>query len=188
MHYSTIRNHLKPYIIVVRRKTTINHAFAAAIAPSDEYVADNVREAMLALGQDPENLECVYCSAPAQTWDHVFATVRDSNFSGHGHRLGNLLPCCKPCNSAKGNKNWRQFLTKLDLPDRLQRIALIESYLAKYTITDLLPEDSPESKRLAEIKAEVLALLAEADQIAKSMRQRQLNSPSTSLTIGPSDV
>ena len=119
MHYSTIRSHLKPYVIVARRRTTINHAFAAAIAPSDEYVADTVREAMQALGQDSERLLCVYCSAPAQTWDHVFATVKNSNFSGHGHRLGNLLPCCKPCNSAKGNKNWRLFIEQLGQPDEL---------------------------------------------------------------------
>lgn len=171
MHYSSVRSHLKPYAIVARRKTTINHAFAAAIAPNDEYVADVVREAMITLGQNPENLRCSYCDAPAQTWDHVFATVKNSNFSGHGHRLGNLLPCCKQCNSAKGNKDWRQFITTLNLPDCPERSARIELYLAKYASTDKLPEQSPDYRRLLEIKTQVLGLLAEADQIAQQIRR-----------------
>lgn len=101
MRYPTVRNHLKPYVMVSRRKTTINHAFAAAIAPSDDYDVQRVRQALALLGQDPDqDLRCAYCGATAQTWDHVFATVKDSRFSGYGHRLGNLLPCCKFCNSA----------------------------------------------------------------------------------------
>jgi hypothetical protein len=171
MHYSSIRIHLKPYVIVARRKTTVNHAFAAAIAPSDDYSASAVQEAMVVLGQDPENLLCVYCGSPAQTWDHVFATVKNSNFSGYGHRLGNLLPCCKPCNSAKGNKNWRRFLDQLELPGQSERAARIESYLSKYTAIDSLPHHSPEYERFLEIKAKVLALLAEADQLAKTIRK-----------------
>lgn len=176
MHYSSIRSHLKPYVIVARRKTTINHAFAAAIAPSDEYIDERVKEAIVVLGQDPDQpLRCVYCDTPAKTWDHVYATVKDSHFSGHGHRLGNLLPCCKPCNSAKGNKNWRQFLEGLRPPDLSERTARIEAYLAKYSATDVLPKESPEYVRLLEIKKEVLMLLAEADQLAKGIRESQSN-------------
>jgi 5-methylcytosine-specific restriction endonuclease McrA len=171
MHYSSIRNHLKPYAMVARRKTTINHAFAAAIAPSDEYSEDRVREAILTLGQDPDqSLLCAYCSASAQTWDHVFATVKNSNFSGHGHRLGNLLPCCKHCNSAKGNKDWRFYLAQLNHPNQSEYASRISAYLAKYSVLDQLPQDSPEHQRLAEIKSKVIALLAEADQIAKVIR------------------
>ena len=50
MRYSTIRNHLKPYVIVARRRTTINHAFAAAVAPSDEYDEQRIRAAVAMLG------------------------------------------------------------------------------------------------------------------------------------------
>lgn len=172
MHYTSIRSHLKPYVIVARRKTTINHAFAAAIAPSDEYIDERVREAVIALGQDPEQtLRCAYCDAPAKTWDHVFATVKNSHFSGYGHRLGNLLPCCKPCNSAKGNKNWRQYLEGLGRSDQVERSARIEAYLLKYSVTDVLPNESPEYLRLLAIKKEVLALFAEADQLANVIRE-----------------
>jgi len=172
MHYSSIRSHMKPYIIVTRRRTTINHAFAAAIAPNDEYIEERVREAILLLGQEPEQpLRCAYCDAPAKTWDHVFATVQDSSFSGHGHRLGNLLPCCKSCNSAKGNKNWHHYLKTLSMPDEVTRSARIEAYLSKYSVLDVLPQKTPEYERLLEIRQEVLVLLAEADALAKAIRK-----------------
>jgi hypothetical protein len=177
MHYSTIRSHLKPYVIVSRRKTTINHAFAAAVAPSDRYDEPRVREAILTLGQDPDkDLLCAYCGKPAQTWDHVFATVKKSTFSGHGHRLGNLLPCCKPCNSAKGNKEWRPFLSQLQLPDDTYQTAIchIEAYLSKYKVHDSIPEQSPEYARILQIKDQVIELMAEADQLAKLVRDQAI--------------
>ncbi|MBO1112584.1 HNH endonuclease [Bordetella petrii] len=174
MDYSTIKHHLKPYGIVARRKTTINHAFAAAIAPNDEYSVDRVRTAMIDLGQDPENLQCAYCGTHAETWDHVFATVKASNFSGHGHRLGNLLPCCKPCNSAKGNKHWRSYIEKLSLPNSAEQRVRIEAYLEKYGVVDDLPQKSAQYLRLLEIKKEVMALLKEADELATLVRGQSI--------------
>lgn len=173
MRYSTLRSHLKPYVIVSRRKTTINHAFAAAIAPSDDYDELRIREALAVLGQDPDqDLLCAYCRSHAQTWDHVFATVKESHFSGHGHRLGNLLPCCKRCNSAKGNKDWRTFLAGLGLPTATHQAAAdrIDAYLAMFSLKDLLPLSSPEYERLLQVRREVLQLLAEADELAKRIR------------------
>jgi hypothetical protein len=127
VRYSSIRIHLRPYNIVARRATTINHAFAAAIAPSDAYEEARIREAIRLLGQDPDtDLMCVYCDAPAKTWDHVFATVKQTKFSGFGHRLGNLVPCCKPCNSEKGNKPWDTFLRSRG-PQHEQQIAIISA-------------------------------------------------------------
>ena len=172
MHYSSIRSHLKPYAIVARRKTTINHAFAAAIAPSDKYSDMRVREAIIVLGQDPDQaLRCAYCGALAQTWDHVFATVKNSHFSGHGHRLGNLLPCCKQCNSAKGNKDWRQYLASLVLINHTDQATRIDMFLSKYATSDVAPQQSPEYERLLQVKGQVMALLEEADQLAKVIRE-----------------
>ncbi len=171
MHYTSIRTHLKPYAIVARRKTTINHAFAAAIAPHDAYDETRIRQALRDLNQNPDApLHCAYCGDPAQTWDHVHATVKASHFSGHGHRLGNLLPCCKSCNSAKGNKDWRRFLADLDLPNQSRQASLIEAYLSRYAINDVVPDASPDYQRLLQIRTEVLALLAEADALAAVIR------------------
>ncbi|QBR39531.1 HNH endonuclease [Kerstersia gyiorum] len=172
MLYPSIRSHLTPYIIVKRRKTTINHAFAAAIAPSDEYSDERVRDAITVLGQDPDHpLRCAYCNAPAKTWDHVFGTVKDSHFSGYGHRLGNLLPCCKSCNSAKGNKHWFRYLEGLNGPDQAERSARIQAYLSKYSTVDALPKESPEYAQFLKIKKEILDLMAEADRLAKIIRE-----------------
>jgi hypothetical protein len=173
MNYASIGQHLRPYIIVARRRTTINHAFAAAIAPADTYEGSRVRGAMTALRQDPDDaLRCAYCGALADTWDHVFATVRASMFSGHGHRLGNLLPCCKPCNSKKGNKSWMQHLNSLDLDhEKLkERVEVIQAFLDVYGVVDAAPEHSPEYVELQKIREQVLILLQHADHLATIIR------------------
>jgi len=130
---------------------------------------------MICLGQDPDaELLCSYCEKPAETWDHVFATVENSLFSGHGHRLGNLLPCCKPCNSRKGSKNWEQYLSSIRLTaeELNRRTALIAAYIDLYGVRDDLPVQSPEYMQLQAIREEVLGLLAKADQLAANIRSQ----------------
>ncbi len=177
MHYSSIKQHLRPYNIFARRKTTINHAFASAIAPNDEYDEVRVRLALKVLGQDPdEALKCVYCDNFAQTWDHVFGTVKNSHFSGHGHRLGNLVPSCKSCNSSKGNKNWKEYLYQRGMGSGLtseqiqKREHSIQKYLEMHSYLDSIPENSPDYNRLLEIRDTVLELLKEADVVAARIR------------------
>lgn len=174
MHYRSVRQHLRPYIMVARRRTTINHAFAAAIAPHDQYDEARVRHAVEMLGQSPDHpLLCAYCGAAASTWDHVNATVVASAFSGHGHRLGNLLPCCKPCNSAKGNKSWEAYVETLaDDEARAERVRHIRNYLTAFGRRDPPPTHDPDYAKLQELRAEVLSLLAEADEIASRIRDR----------------
>jgi len=41
--------------------------------------------------------ECVYCGGEQTGWDHVIPLSR-----GGAHTEGNLVPCCRPCNSSKG--------------------------------------------------------------------------------------
>ena len=177
MNCSTIKSHLGPFKIIKKRKTTINHAFAAAIVPHDEYDEVRVKNAVQILGQNPdEPLRCVYCNSPAQTWDHVFGTVKNSRFSGHGHRIGNLLPSCKSCNSSKGNKNWKAFLNELSSisglseNERLERESSIDRYLEANVYSDAEPINSPDYERYLEIKDRVFELLTEADELAKQIR------------------
>lgn len=173
MRISSIATHLRPYIMLARRRTTINHAFASAVAPSDVYDETAVAAAMQTLGLDPRaDLRCAYCDSLAETWDHVFATVKNSRFSGHGHRLGNLLPCCKPCNSKKGNKSWHEHLSSIAMSDteRDRRSDAIGDYLARYAVTDVLIDHSADHARLDEIRMEVLALLEEGDRVAARIR------------------
>jgi 5-methylcytosine-specific restriction endonuclease McrA len=147
MHYKDVKRHLVPYRIFARRKTTINHAFAAAVAPCDDFAEEVVKDALRLLGQDPNKpLTCAYCDGAAETWDHVFATVKGSVFSGAGHRLGNLVPCCKPCNSKKGNRSWLTYITSRETAgaSRDVRAARFERYLRQHFVEDKLPTALPE--------------------------------------------
>jgi len=178
MKIDSIKAHLQPYSIMKKRQTTINHAFASAIAPSDSYDAKTVKEAVALLGQDPEkDLLCVYCGAEAETWDHVFGLVRDLRFSGYGHVIGNLLPSCKKCNSEKGNRDWEGFLRKKNGNDAGSKIEVIKRYFAKYLpaqvdyekIKNACPD---EIGQLDSIKNKVMELFKEADVIAERVRER----------------
>jgi hypothetical protein len=175
MQFEDLKRHLAPYRIYARRKTTINHAFAAAIAPCDGFVKETVIEALRLLEQDPEReLKCVYCDDPAETWDHVFATVKDSVFSGAGHRIGNLLPCCKQCNSRKGNRSWDAYIISREAPGPLRelRIERVRRYLSRLFVADMLPASLPEYARFMEIRDEILRLMREADSLANAIRQK----------------
>ena len=175
MHYSSIRSHLKPYVIVARRKSTISHAFAAAIAPSDVYNQVQIRVAVTELGMNPAgHLTRVYCGLAAQTWDHVYATVRETHFSGFGHRLGNLLPCCKSCNSSKGNKDWARFLTELKLSPELHSASkqTIAAHIARHFVQDSIPNHLLAYEQLQNIKVQVIRLLEQADELAKTIREQ----------------
>ena len=175
MRVKSIAAHLQPYKMLRSRRTTINHMFAAAIAPHDSYDEARVRQAVILLGNDPDSdLSCAYCGNPADTWDHVFATVKNSRFSGYGHRLGNLLPCCKTCNSRKGNKSWEIHLSSLPMEkdERNRREKTISLYLQTYLLIDDEVESSDDSQRLELIRAQVLALISEGDEIASRIRER----------------
>jgi len=175
MRYRDIRRFLKPYSMVASRTTTISHAFAASIAPCDPFEDERVRMALRVLGQDPEaDLVCVYCGAKAETWDHVHATVQGKKFSGYGHRLGNLLPCCKPCNSRKGNKNWLVYLRTIPLPEDLlaEKESRIGTYLETFAAKDAVPEHLPEYQQLQELRRQVLELFREADELASVVREK----------------
>ena len=178
MKIESIKSHLQPYSIMKKRQTTINHAFASAIAPSDSYVIKTVKEAIILLGQDPDkNLLCVYCGAEAETWDHVFGLVKDLRFSGYGHVIGNLLPSCKKCNSEKGNRDWESFLKKKSDGDFTAKIKKLKQYFEKY-----LPEKCDYEKikavcpdeisQLDLIKNKIMELFKDADAIAEKVRAK----------------
>ncbi|PKB77794.1 MAG: hypothetical protein BZY88_20700 [SAR202 cluster bacterium Io17-Chloro-G9] len=177
MKLSGIKRHLRSYSIVQRRKTTINHAFASALAPCDAFDEGQLAQAMSLLGQADFNaLQCVYCNSPATSWDHLVGLVKDSQLSGYGHQIGNLVPSCRDCNSSKGNRDWRAFLreTIADVAEREK----VEQTLAKYLHTyareiDLrrVQDEYPtEWQRDNEIKAEIINLMSEADRLAERLR------------------
>jgi endonuclease I len=177
MKASDIKRYLKSYSIVKNRKTTINNAFASALSVADNFVIEDVNKAIKLLDQDPEkDLKCVYCDMPANTWDHVKAIVDDGEFSGYGHQINNLIPCCKKCNSAKGNKDWKEFLIK-EKPRKVEKkITRIEKYINKNSINYKEKLKSKgikeEYKKYMEIKDKVLELFKKADKQAEIIREK----------------
>lgn len=178
---NSIRSHLRPYSIYSRRITTINHAFASAIAANDGYDDARMMKALRVLGQDPDaDLLCAYCETKlAETWDHVVGLVMHKQYSGFGHTIGNLLPCCRDCNSQKGNRDWRTFL-KLKCDDEtsyLTRSAKLEHYFAEFgnvrfdqsDIALLCPD---EMQRYETIQQQITVLMKEADLLAEMIRSK----------------
>lgn len=175
MRARSIASHLKPYSILKKRRTTIAHAFASALAPTDLYDEDKVIAALKALRQDPDNLRCVYCFEPAETWDHLFSLVKNGESNGHGHQIGNLVPCCRHCNSAKGGKTFELYIDSL-VPSDLKKRATLKAPLHAHAQLAKISDSRPSArerkllKQYREIQNHVLALLKQADECAAEIR------------------
>lgn len=175
MKKQDLKRHLKDYIIFDKRKTTINHAFASALSVADDYDEQKIDKAIMVLWQNPDtDLSCVYCGNFAETWDHINALVKNSEFSWFWHQISNLLPCCKLCNSRKGNKNWCSFL-ELIITDPIQfkiKKNQIELYMASNldirNIINGICKD--ELENFNKIKEQIFELLKEADVSALKIR------------------
>lgn len=179
MKKTSIKAHLKKYSLVQKRKTTINNAFASAIAPFDIYDEQKIDAAITFLGQTPqENLVCVYCGGDAQTWDHLVSLVEGGRLRGFGHQLGNLVPCCKACNSQKGSKDFAVFITssaniKGDKEKLIERLGLYSRKFAQPLSMELIETHAPkEWSRYNQIRNEIIELLQEADELTDVLRKK----------------
>jgi hypothetical protein len=180
----SIRSHLTPYSIFSKRKTTIAHAFASALAPSHEYNEKKIEAALDALGQkNLMQLSCVYCEGLAQTWDHLENLVKDGQLNGYGHQIGNLVPCCRDCNSQKGDKSFRDFINtnlKRTESEKLHLIFRLETHLAlaKPIEPSTLSTDSREVRtKFLALQTQILDLMVEADKYAQILRLKITASP-----------
>lgn len=176
MRAESIRAHLKTYSIYQKRKTTINHAFASALAPSSEYSLGAVAEALRTLGQRSDgDLSYVYCSDEAHTWDHLSGLVKDSELAGFGHQIGNLVPCCRHCNSRKGSKDWTRFVEEeIPEPRRSEVLTRLAEYQSRFAVPIDLPlartRDPAGWQRYDALRGQIHSLMQEADAIAASLR------------------
>ena len=182
MKKEDIKRHLHTYSVYGKRRTTINHAFASAIAPSDDYDKQKINEALEFLGQNPnEDLKCVFCNDEAETWDHLVGLVKNGELRGFGHQIGNLVPCCKKCNSKKGSKEFDKFINQYDniYFDKNKLVKLLSQYqmkFAKEINLDILKEKTPnEYKAFLKVKQEIFDLMEQADIIAEKLRKNILD-------------
>lgn len=179
MKKTSIKAHLKKYSLVQKRKTTINNAFASAIAPFDAYDEQRIDAAITFLGQFPdENLVCVYCGEDAETWDHLVSLVEGGKLRGFGHQLGNLVPCCKACNSQKGSKDFAVFIkSSANIKDNkeklIDRLRIYAQKFAQPLSIELVETHVPQEwNRYNQIRSEIIDLLKEADELADVLRER----------------
>lgn len=174
----SIRSHLAPYSIFSKRRTTIAHAFASALAPSEEFDQEKVEAALNALGQkNLQLLTCIYCGNLAQTWDHLENLVREGELNGYGHQLGNLVPCCRDCNSEKGGKPFRDYVSTLNLSpaEQADLITRLEKHLSLATpinTSGLEFESKDALDQFNAIRAQILKLMEEADRFAQILREK----------------
>lgn len=176
MKKQSIKKHLQSYSIYGKRKSTLAHAFASALSVADTYEETKIDNAIKLLGQDPsQDLVCVYCGRSAKTWDHIMAIVKEGRFSGYGHQVGNLVPCCNECNSDKGNKDWKTFLITKNPNEATNLIMInrIHEYIKSNTtqFKELLDDDiKNEIEKFENIKQQIFELLKAGDQQAKIIR------------------
>lgn len=53
---------------------------------------------------------CAYCANPATTWDHIIPISKGGNSTP-----GNVIPCCRSCNSSKKDKDLYEWIEEKDL-------------------------------------------------------------------------
>lgn len=173
----SVKDYLKPYRIS-SRWTTFNGAFQAALCVPEMYDRAKAEEALALLGQPPKgSLTCVYCGAPAATWDHFNNTVRQGRFSGYGHRVFNLVPACRSCNESKGSKPWLEFIQSIDDPGRDARIKRLQAFAAKadreqFGWEQISREFPDEARRYDGLIKSLRALLDEGDALATTIREK----------------
>ena len=164
------------------RRTTIANAFAAAIAATDIYDDALARSAMEQLGQPVDGiLRCIYCDGVATTWDHLIPVVKAGETSGPGHRLGNLVPCCSPCNSRKGGRDWTVFLEQT-ITDEARRSDLrtrIERHRELCVVDAHAVDVEAELRRLHRIRELIFRLMKHADHVAAVIRDKRSTASST---------
>ncbi|MCS6889863.1 MAG: HNH endonuclease, partial [Chloroflexus sp.] len=141
--------------------------FASAIAPADEYNEEELNEALRLLGQDPDrDLTCVYCDQPAETWDHLESLVENGKFRGYGHVIGNLVPCCKRCNSEKGAKSWKKYVKDPQKRKRIEDYARLAQKVCLGNVDKKLLDD------YNSLRDQLLTVMEKADEIAEQIRNQ----------------
>src|SRR5665213_230085 len=92
------------------RKTSITNAFVSSIIPVIRPTPDDIADALSVLGMTTETVLCVYCGDKCNAWDHLRPLVVGRRPTGYISEIANLVPACQPCNSSKGNANWREWM------------------------------------------------------------------------------
>jgi hypothetical protein len=174
MKADSIQKYLKPYRMA-GRASTITNMFVSAIAPTGKFEKEVVEQAMRELELDPNDLKCVYCEKEAATWDHLNGLVKNKEFSGYGHQIGNLVPACRTCNESKGGKKFEDFIllksgiASVELVRRLE--AHQKNYAQKFDLVEAKRKNPDLWQEFEEQKIKMMDALRAAEKIAERIRQ-----------------
>jgi hypothetical protein len=97
---------------LLNRMSTLCNALAHDLMPTPQPLSDDDTEARCAC----LNLNglCEYCEIRAAGkgyGDHFYAVIVGKRQTVYCSDLWNSIPCCATCNSSKGNKSWKAWLT-----------------------------------------------------------------------------
>ncbi len=111
---------------------------------------------------------CAYCGAETELlMEHAIPINKEKLGE---HRLGNLVPSCKPCNNNKGGKDFREFLG-----ENAVAISRIEEYMDGRSYVPL--ENNEQMKMILNIAHKDVAALADKYiKIINELFSRSLNS------------
>ena len=104
--------------------------------------------------------KCAYCGHEATHLDHLHPMIRDNEPTGYGTDPGNLVPCCKKCNTPKGNMAWEDFM---------------RSSKCEHTKKPNKTLQESIDERIQNIKDFQVALPAEHTDLTAAMRQQWKN-------------
>ena len=124
------------------RTSSITNAFVNGIIPTIYPTEEEVVEALNILELDAQDLRCSYCGDKASQWDHLRPLIRNKQPTGYISEIGNLVPACGSCNSSKGNRYWRDWITgsanlspkSRGISDLDRRINCLQAYEDRYDI------------------------------------------------------
>lgn len=101
---------------VNERISTITNSFYASILPFNSFTDKDVNNRLESLGYSDLEIEsvnicCIYCGAEANTWDHLYPLIKNKEATGYYHDISNMVPSCNTCNSSKGSKDYKEWLS-----------------------------------------------------------------------------
>ena len=91
---------------ITSRISTLRRSMACTLLNRDACTPEQEQEWLKFF---PDNT-CAYCGQEATHLDHLNPMIRDNEPTGYGTDPGNLVPCCKKCNTPKSNMEWEDFM------------------------------------------------------------------------------
>jgi 5-methylcytosine-specific restriction endonuclease McrA len=98
------------------------------------------------------NNKCAYCNSEGElVIEHAIPINKEKLGE---HKIGNIIPSCKKCNSEKGDKDYREFLE-----GKIDAINKIEAYMSSRNYVPL--ENTNQLKMILNMAYEEVALVAD---------------------------